>query len=429
MSNGLPRRIRTAFILQAVLGSAFLTMGLVVALLAVRQFVTHERMETEVDRFWAAYAEDPAAPLPSISTMKGYFDRPGAPDPNLPDVLRAASTGVHWLPMKLRAPAHRALFVDRRPQGTFYLTWDTSRIDRAIGLTGLVALLLSLSTTVLISWLTYRISRRLVAPVSWLADAVSRWDPRDPDAGVVDARNLPPDAGHEVRQLSRALAGLADRVGDAVERERDFTRDASHELRTPLTVIRMATDMMIDDPGISARSLRSLGRVQRASHDMEAVIDAFLILAREAEIAPQSVQFAARDVVREEVERVRPLLEGKPVTLDIGEEGSPQLFAPPHVLNVMLRNLLVNAVTFTQSGRIEVCVATDRIEIRDTGIGMSPETLAKAFDPFYRADLTREESKGMGLSIVRRLGERFGWPVTLTSIPGEGTTAIIHFVP
>ncbi len=74
-------------------------------------------------------------------------------------------------------------------------------------------------------------------------------------------------------------------------------------------------------------------------------------------------------------------------------------------------------------------MAPDRIEIRDTGIGMSPETLVKAFDPFYRADLTREEGKGMGLSIVRRLGDRFGWPVTLTSIPGEGTTAIIHFVP
>lgn len=428
MSNGLPGRIRFAFILQAVLGSVFLTIGLVIAVLAVRQFVIQERMEVEAERFWAAYAEDPATPLPDIATMRGYLDRPGAPDPNLPNVLRASSTGVHWLPMSLRMPSHRALFVDPRPQGTFYLTWDTSRIDRAIGLTGLVALLLSLGTTLLISWLTYRISRRMVAPVSWLADAVSRWDPRDPDAGVVDSRNLPPDAGHEVWQLSYALAGLADRVGDAVERERDFTRDASHELRTPLTVIRMATDMMIDDPGISARSLRSLARVQRASRDMEAVIDAFLILAREAEVAPQSVQFAALDVVREEVERARPLLEGRPVALEIREEGSPQLFAPPHVLNVMLRNLLVNAVTFTESGRIEVCIGLDRIEIRDTGIGMSPETLAKAFDPFYRADLTREESKGMGLSIVRRLGDRFGWPITLTSTPGEGTTAIVHFV-
>ncbi|MDQ3288426.1 MAG: HAMP domain-containing histidine kinase [Pseudomonadota bacterium] len=430
MSNGLPRRIRFAFILQAILGSLFLTIGLLVAVLAVRQFVIYERMEMEAERFWAEYQQDRSVRLLDTATTSAYLDLPGSPDPELPESLRTAKTGVHWLPtMFLRPELQRAIYVDRRREGTLYLSWDTRRTDSVIALTGVVALLLSLCTTLLISWLTYRVSRRLVAPVSWLADVVSRWDPRDPDAGAVDPLRLPPDAGHEVRELSRALAGLADRVGDAVERERDFTRDASHELRTPLTVIRMATDMMIDDPGISARSLRSLGRVQRASRDMEAVIDAFLILAREAEIAPQSAQFAAIDVVREEVERVQPLLQDKPLTLQVIEEGSPQLFAPPHVLNVMLRNLLLNAVTFTERGHVEICVGPDRIAVRDTGIGMSPEILSKAFDPFYRADLTREEGKGMGLSIVRRLGDRFGWPVTLTSTPGEGTTAVIHFEP
>lgn len=428
MSKGLPRKIRLAFILQALLGSVVITIGLLIAVLAVRQFVVSDRMEREAGLFWAAYAQDSGAPLPKSSTMVGYLDRPGAPDADLPAALRGAKGGLHWLPMTIGAQQRRSVLIDRRPEGTFYLTWDTGSLDRAIALTGLVALLLSLGTTFLVSWLTYRISQRLVAPVSWLADVVSHWDPRDPDAGSIKPQNLPRDAGHEVKQLSHALVGLADRVADFVERERDFTRDASHELRTPLTVIRMATDMMLDDPGISARSLRSLGRVQRASRDMEAVIDAFLILAREADIAPQSAQFEVLDIVREEVERVRPLLQDKEVTIEVRQEGAPRLFAPPHVLNVMLRNLLVNAVSFTERGQIEVCVSHDRVVVRDTGIGMTAETLAKAFEPFYRADLSREEGKGMGLSIVRRLGDRFGWPVTLTSAPDEGTTAVIHFV-
>ena len=428
MPKGLPRKIRLAFTLQALLGSIVITIGLLVAVLAVRQFVVNERMEREAALFWAAHAQDAAAPLPRTSTVAAYLDRPGMPDPDLPPALRDAKGGTHWLPMTLDGEHRRSVMVDRRAEGTLYLTWDTGSIDRAILLTGLAALLLSLGTTFLVSWLTYRISQRLVAPVSWLADVVSHWDPRDPDAGLIEPQNLPRDAGHEVRQLSNALVGLADRVGDFVERERDFTRDASHELRTPLTVIRMATDLMIEDPGISARSLRSLGRVQRASRDMEAVIDAFLILAREADIAPQSAQFDVLDIVREEVERVRPLMQDKPLTIAVREEGAPRLFAPPHVLSVMLRNLLVNAVSFTEQGRIEVCVTHDRVLVRDTGIGMSAEALAKAFEPFYRADLSREEGKGMGLSIVRRLGDRFGWPVTLTSAPAEGTTAVIHFV-
>lgn len=427
MPNGLPRKIRLAFILQALLGSLVITIGVLVAILVVRHEVLSDRMEREADLFWAAYSADRSHPMPRTSGMSSYLDVPGAPDPALPDSLRGARPGLHWLPTTLSGEARRSVYIDRRPEGTFYLTLDTRHIDQAILLTGFVSLLLSLATTFLVSWLTYRISRRLVAPVSWLAHEVSRWDPRDPDASSIKPRNLPEDAGEEVRQLSRALVGLADRVGEFVERERDFTRDASHELRTPLTVIRMATDMMLDDPGISARSLRSLGRVQRASRDMEAVIDAFLILAREADIAPQAARFEVIDIVREEVERVRPLLEGRPVELEVVDEGAPTLFAPPHALNVMLRNLLVNAVTFTERGRIEVRVGPDRLEVRDTGIGMSPETLAKAFEPFYRADNSREEGKGMGLSIVRRLGERFGWPATLSSAPGEGTIAVIHF--
>jgi signal transduction histidine kinase len=429
MPNGLPRKIRLAFILQALLGSIVITIGVLLAGLAVRHTVLHERMQREAEMFWAGYRADPAYPLPKTPLMAGYLDRPGAPDPELPETLRGVRPGLHWLPASIDAgAARRSVFVDPRPRGTFYLTYDTGHIDRAILLTGLVSLLLSLFTTYLISWLTYRISKRLVAPVSWLADVVSRWDPRDPDASAIKPRNLPSDAGSEVRHLSRALVGLADRVGDFVERERDFTRDASHELRTPLTVIRVATDMMLDDPAISARSLRNLARVQRAGRDMEAVIDAFLILAREADIAPQSADFEVRDIAREEVERVRPLLQDKALAIEIVDDGAPRLSAPPHVLSVMLRNLLLNAVTFTEHGHVEVRLYPDRIEVRDTGIGMSAETLAKAFEPFYRADFAREEGKGMGLSIVRRLGDRMAWPVSLSSTPGAGTVAVIRFI-
>ena len=132
-------------------------------------------------------------------------------------------------------------------------------------------------------------------------------------------------------------------------------------------------------------------------------------------------------MVYEEVVNVRPLLAGKPVQLDVIEEASPRLHAPPRVLGVMIGNLLGNACQFTDEGRIEVRIGRDRIVVRDTGIGMNREELDKAFEPFYRADPANPIGKGIGLSIVRRLGERFGWPVSLESAPGEGTTATIVF--
>jgi signal transduction histidine kinase len=250
----------------------------------------------------------------------------------------------------------------------------------------------------------------------------------DPATGALAADKLPASAGMEARLLAGALQRMGDRMRAFVRRERDFTRDASHELRTPLTVIRVASDLLQSDPDLPQRAQRSITRIQRAGRDMEAVIEAFLVLARESNVEPHREDFLVRDVVEEEVHKARPLLAGKPVELAVVEHAEPELHASPRVLSVMLGNLLANACAFTEEGRIEVAIARDRIAVTDTGVGMAADVLHRAFDPFFRADPNAPEGKGMGLSIVRRLGERFGWPVTLESSPGKGTTAVIHFV-
>lgn len=424
MTHGLPRQLKLVFVLQALISSLLIAMGVVLLGLAVRQGVLQHRLQAEAEAFWTQRAHDPAHPLPVTSNLESFLDLDGMPgqDGPVPADYRALSEGMHWLSAR-----RLTVYVDRRPQGTLYLQLTAGDVERAILLTGLSSFLLAMLTIAVISWLGYRTSKRLVSPVSWLANIVSRWDPRSPDTNAIASPELPVDAGREVRSLALALRGLAGRVEEFVTRERDFTRDASHELRTPLTVIRVATDLMLADPTVSPQSRRSLSRIQRAGRDMESVIEAFLILAREAEIAPQSEEFEVIDVVRHEVERARSLLSGRPVELVVSDHGAPRLYAPPNVLNVMLGNLLSNAARFTAQGKIDVLVRPDRIEVHDTGIGMSSEALARVFDPFYRVDTEREGGRGMGLSIVRRLGDRFGWPVALVSAPGEGTVAIIHF--
>ena len=82
----------------------------------------------------------------------------------------------------------------------------------------------------------------------------------------------------------------------------------------------------------------------------------------------------------------------------------------------------------TESARtVTVTVRNDSVSIQDTGVGMSTDELARAFDPFYRGGDQRRDGQGIGLSIVRRLSERYGWPVKLESKAGAGTTATISF--
>lgn len=421
MANALPRRIKLAFIVQALIASLVLALGILGIELGVRQALVQERLRDEVEATWASLARDPGAAMPRNSRMRTYFVPAGGDASRLPDGLGSLPPGAH-VPLW----GGRAVIVDRRPQGTVALEFDASLSDRAILWTGGLSLLLALAVTLLSAWLTYRTSKRMVGPVSWLANVVAHWDARAPDAAALAPANLPLDSGTEVRRLAFALRGLAGRVGGALERERKFTRDASHELRTPLTVIRFAADVMASDPDTPVRMQRSVARIQRAGHDMQAVIDAFMILARDAEIDAESERFDLHEVVDPEVASVRPMLADRPVELAVVDHGAGPVDAPRRVLSLMVGNLLSNAVRFTERGRIEVVLAPDRIEVRDTGIGMSPETLEKAFDPFFREDRERGDGMGIGLSVVRRLGERMGWPVELRSEPGAGTVAVIR---
>ena len=93
----------------------------------------------------------------------------------------------------------------------------------------------------------------------------------------------------------------------------------------------------------------------------------------------------------------------------------------------MLGSLLSNAVRFTDDGRIVVRLLADRVEVADTGIGMDAAALARAFEPFYRANLEQSSGAGLGLSIAHRLGQRCRWQLQLSSKPGEGTRATILF--
>ena len=289
-----------------------------------------------------------------------------------------------------------------------------------------VAITLALVSIVAVSWMTYRATRRLLAPVDWLLREVSRWDPRKPDTQALSPERIPPEIKGDIRKMADALHGLGERVDAFIARERDFTRDASHELRTPLTVIRVASDLISHDQGLSERSRRSLNRIQGANAAMESIMDALLLLARDQQVALETEDFAAHEVLDAEVERIRPLLVGGAVQLDVVIQARPELHAPPRVLEVILRNLLGNAVRYTDAGHIRVSLLADRIEVEDSGIGMDAATLARAFEPFYRVD-AGAAGAGLGLSIAQRLANRCGWPLQLTSTPGQGTRATILF--
>lgn len=421
MPQGLPRKIRIAFIVQVALASLAIVLGVFLISVVIRQSLINTALQEEAAHFWDLYGASEAQPPPNTYNMRGYLVLRGRSNLLLPENLRALRPGFHEL-----KDDGLLVLVDEKPVGRLYLVFLRSQATRLAFYFGTLPIILILVTIYFVSWLTYRASKRLISPVTWLARQVTQWDPRHPDVSKLAPDKLASDVQGEARQLASALHGLAHRVAAHVARERDFTRDASHELRTPLTVIRVATDIAMADES-TPRVARSLQRIQRAGRDMEAVIDAFLILAREADVEPQSEDFDLADIVLDEADNARALLIGKHVDLEVTCNAKPRLHAPPRVMQVVVGNLLRNACSYTDEGRIDVVLEQDRIIVHDTGIGMSEDSMSRAFEPFYRADPSRPQGTGLGLSIVRRLCGRFGWRVELESTLGRGTRATIRF--
>lgn len=420
--GGLRRKLRVAF-MQAAAISLAAVIGVFAASAVLKNVLIQRALQQEAAHYWKRLQRDPRAASPDTYNMTGYLV-PADNAAGLPAPLRTLDPGYHALP---RAQGGSLVLVEQRDGRRMVLLFKQEQVDSLAFWFGVVPLALVLASVYLTAWLTYRSSRRVVSPVIWLARQVEAFDPQHPDPSALDPSRLPPDVEGETLTLATSLHDFASRIGQFVEREHNFTRDASHELRTPLTVIRVAGDMMAGDETLSPMAQRSLKRIRAAGRDMEALIEAFLILAREGDTGLPDEDFGVAAVAAEELEKASALLAGKPVTLELRKLAEPELHAPPRVFSVMLGNLLRNACNYTERGSVVVTVREASVEVRDTGVGMEPAELARVFEPFFRAGDGRKDGQGIGLTIVRRLSERYGWPVRLESAPGQGTTATISF--
>jgi len=424
ISTGLRRKIWAAFILQIAAISCATVLGVYGASAVVKDVLIQRALTDESQHYRERLALDPQAELPDTYNMRGFLQRPGESESRLPENLRGLAEGYHSLPA---ARGGSLVLVQRGEGGRLLLVFDAEQVNALAFFFGAVPLIFVLIVIYIIAWATYRISKRAVSPVIWLAGVVQHWDPKKPSLDTLAPEQLPLDVEGEVLVLAQALHDFATQIEAFVERERNFTRDASHELRSPLTVIRIACDVLGAEEDLPPYARRQIKRILSSARDMEALIESFLILAREGDAGLPEEDFVINEVVADEVEKARPLVSDKPVELRIEEHAAFALHGSPRVLRVILSNLIRNACAYTDAGSVVVHIHHDHICVHDTGCGMSSEELEHAFDPFFRGGLRKEGGQGVGLTIVRRLSARFGWPVSLESEAGKGTLAKVRF--
>lgn len=415
-TRGVGARLSRTLVLQIVFISLAAILGVLLAKFMLEDVLIRQALRDEAAHFWARRDYNPDFPPPDTRNLSAYLQ-------NAPAELAGLEPGFH----NLQKTAKGLVLVTEQQGQRLILVFDGRRVDELAFWFGLVPLVLVLLGLYLSAWLGFRASRRAVSPIIALAREVRELDLESPETNAFSQDWLPDEPDDEVRVLADAMDRFTRRLDEFIARERQFTRDASHELRSPLTVLRMASDLLKEDPGLSKSGQKSLQRIRRATRDMEELIGAFLLLARENESGLPSETQSINEIAKRELKTAQMLAEDKPIEAHFEEHSTLMIDAPEKVLAVLLGNLLRNAFSYTDAGEVRVRIEAGKVIIEDSGIGIDEQKLKQLYEPFVRGEGSRRGGYGVGLTIVRRLSDRFGWPVEIASEVGVGTRVEISF--
>ncbi|HVV97439.1 MAG TPA: HAMP domain-containing sensor histidine kinase [Rhodanobacteraceae bacterium] len=266
------------------------------------------------------------------------------------------------------------------------------------------------------------LSARVMSPVTDLARRVRAMSQAGRPASLKSHF-----ANDEVGQLAAALDDYSSRLTELVERDREFNADVSHELRTPLAVIASTTELLQGSPDLTDKLRERLRRIERAVRQSTELTDALLLLSRRERQAPTDGETTdVARVVEQVVDVQRPHLGNKPVNVRVEIEEPLAAAAPSSVVAVALGNLVGNAFKYTQAGEVVVTVGHGRVAVEDTGPGIAAGEAEKLFERGVRGT-SAGKGAGLGLAIVRRLCELYGWRVALAPRPQGGAVATLEF--
>jgi PAS domain S-box-containing protein len=292
-----------------------------------------------------------------------------------------------------------------------------------------------------------RIEYRIIAKsgqVVWIQDDGAA--ARDDDGKPLHFQGFMADA---TARKQNELQLLEERA-NAFERERaqndrlrsldrmkdEFVALVSHELRTPLTSIRGYLELLLEDAeGFDAVHADWLSVIDRNSERLLLLVEDLLL---KAQVNAGKVTLSVKDVdltavVAQSVQTSVPVAAARGIALTCAAGALPPAAVDPVRIGQVIDNVISNALKFTPTGgRVEVRTAQHgphaRIEIQDSGVGISEAEQERLFERFYRTPQAQSDAVpgvGLGLSIAKAIVEAHGGAITCESVEGQGTTFAI----
>jgi two-component system sensor histidine kinase BaeS len=355
-------------------------------------------------------------PFSHLETLRPYLDKQNEqikaarldrPSPYLSDEEQAKVRAGQSVQGHVTVDGKRYLFAARLVQNRGFVLLRPSKLKTSDWFPFVKGLLIAaLAGAGLAALASFFSARAIVRPVRRVAQASESL------AAGSSPEPVPIEGSAELAGLAQSFNWMADELARTKEAERSFLLSVSHELKTPLTAIRGYAEgldegaVTVDEAGETIR--REAARLDRLIHD--------------------PIDLAA--VAREAFDRYEAEARLRGVALEVAApEPAPAVGDHDRVLQVV-SNLVENALRSTpEGGSVRVRAEPALLAVEDTGRGLPPEDLPRAFERFYLYDKHgpgKGLGSGLGLAIVKELTEAMGGSVEVRSTPGRGTTFFVR---